>query len=223
MQIFWHYKTFALTPLHRQSQIYFHEQHRRESFLQPNSSMGFFVLLHEDFFSSSFLHPSLTPCVQFPAALLSLSFSLLHLSFLTHSLGVRFLQLVHISAPISRTPLLLLFSLLSLHPFSPSFSPSASSSTSCWPLPVLAGRGGFREQRGVGWFSLSHVMSPTSFIPNSYVPSSPSLPFSSHPRTLIPLFFCTNSLLLHFHLPLLNHNPTTISSSCSHYSSLSDA
>lgn len=114
MQIFWHYKTFALTPLHRQSQIYFHEQHRRESFLQPNSSMGFFVLLHEDFFSSSFLHPSLTPCVQFPAALLSLSFSLLHLSFLTHSLGVRFLQLVHISAPISRTPLLLLFSLLSL-------------------------------------------------------------------------------------------------------------
>lgn len=218
MQIFWHYKTFALTPLHRQSQIYFHEQHRRESFLQPNSSMGFFVLLHEDFFSSSFLHPSLTPCVQFPAALLSLSFSLLHLSFLTHSLGVRFLQLVHISAPISRTPLLLLFSLLSL--CTPSLLHSLPPPP---PLPVLAGRGGFREQRGVGWFSLSHVMSPTSFIPNSYVPSSPSLPFSSHPRTLIPLFFCTNSLLLHFHLPLLNHNPTTISSSCSHYSSLSDA
>lgn len=53
--------------------------------------------------------PSLSYSVQFPAALLSLSFSLLHLSFLTHSLGVRFLQLVHISAPISRTPLLLLF------------------------------------------------------------------------------------------------------------------
>lgn len=54
------------------------------------------------FFPSSFLHPSYS--VQFPAAfLLSLFLSLLHLSFLTHSWGVGFPQLVHISAPISLT------------------------------------------------------------------------------------------------------------------------
>ena len=82
---------------------------RQREFLQP--SIGFFVLLHVDFSSSSF-PPSFSYSVQFPAAaLLSLSFSLLHLSFLTHSQGVRFLQLVHISAPISRTPLPLFLSL----------------------------------------------------------------------------------------------------------------
>lgn len=64
--------------------------------------MRVFVLLHEDFFSLLFA-PSFYS-VQFPAAvLLSLFFSLLHLSFQTHSGGVRFLQLVHISAPISLT------------------------------------------------------------------------------------------------------------------------
>lgn len=44
--------------------------------------------------------------VLFPVALLSLSFSLPHLSFQTYSRGVRFLQLVHISNPhFTRTPL----------------------------------------------------------------------------------------------------------------------
>ena len=116
---------FAHRHLYTYYGLYFHEQLSR-GFLQPNSSMGFFVLLHEDFFSL-FISPSFSYSVQFPAALLSLSFSLLHLSFLTHSRGVRFLQLVHISAPISRTSLP---PSLSRHPFPPSFS-SSSSSTSC--------------------------------------------------------------------------------------------
>lgn len=66
------------------------------------------------FFPSSFFHPALT-ALQFPAALLSSLFSLLHLSFLAHFRGVRFLQLVHISTPISRTHI------------SPSLHPSSSS------------------------------------------------------------------------------------------------
>lgn len=82
-----------------------------------------------------------------------------------------------LAPPILHTPLPFL-----LHPFSTSFFPSASSSssssTSCWPLPVMTGLGGFNEQRGVGWFSLTHVISSTSLIPNSYVPSFLSL--SSH-------------------------------------------
>lgn len=52
-------------------------------------------------------------------------------------------------------------------------------------------------------------MSPTSFIPYSYVPSSPTLSFSSLPLSLIPHFFCANSLPLPLHLPLLDYNPTT--------------
>lgn len=89
--------------LNTHSQIYFHEQLWGEGFCSQIHlwdslfcSMRTFFLLFSPSFSFS---------VQFPAALLSLSFSLLHLSFLTHSRGVRFLQLVHISAPISRTPL----------------------------------------------------------------------------------------------------------------------
>lgn len=57
---------------------------------------GFFSLLFSPSFSYS---------VLFPAALLSLSFTLLHLSFWTHSWGVRLLQLVHISTPhFTHTP-----------------------------------------------------------------------------------------------------------------------
>lgn len=186
-----------------------------ESFLRPNSCMGFFVLFQEDFFFFLF-SPSFSYSVPFPAALLSHS-STSHFEPTLEVSG--FYSWFTLAPPFYAHPS---FS-LSLHPFSPPLSPStSSSSTSCWPLPVVAGRGGFNEQRGVGWFSLTHVMSPTSFIPNSYVPSSPSLSFSSLPRSLIPFFFCVNSLHLPLQLPLLNYYPTTTSSS-NNYSSLSDA
>lgn len=82
--------------------LYFYKTDCQRKTLLPHSSMAFFVVLHEDFFPPLlFSVPRLMP---FPAAPLSLSFSVLHLSFQTHSWGVRFLQLVHINAPISCAP-----------------------------------------------------------------------------------------------------------------------
>lgn len=82
--------------------LYFYKTDCQRKTLLPHSSMAFFVVLHEDF--SPPLLFSVPRLMPFPAAPLSLSFSVLHLSFQTHSWGVRFLQLVHINAPISCAP-----------------------------------------------------------------------------------------------------------------------
>lgn len=142
----------------------------------------------------------------FPVALSPLCFSLLHLSLQTHSPSVGFLQLVHISNPhFMHTP-------PSRHPVSPSFP---LSSTSCRPLPLMAGCGGSGEQRGVCWFSLIHIMPPTSLL---LCPSSPSL--SLCPPSLSPNSPC---LLCQFSPPTFPASfpkPTPTSSS-NLYSSLS--
>lgn len=147
--------------------------------------MGSFVLLD---FSILLLLCAISCSPSFPLFL-----SLLHFSFLTHSRGVRFLQLVHISAPISRTPLPpALASLL------PSFAPSPPPLPHAdlwlsWPAMEAS-----MSREGVSSFSLTHIMSPTYFIPNPFILSSPTLSFSSHPQFPFSFVLIVSSYLSTF-------------------------
>lgn len=103
-----------------------------------------------------------------------------------------------LATPISRTPLPLCTPCL-LRSLSP---------TSCRPLPVVAVCGGSGEQRGVCWFSLIHIMSPTFLL---LCPGSPSLllrPPSPSPNS--PSLLCQFSPPT---FPASSPKPTTSSSS----------
>lgn len=122
----------------------------------------------------SLLSHRVVSCRSFP-----LCFSLLHLSLKTHSPSVRFLQLVHISNPhFMHTPSLP--------------APRLSfSSTSCRPLPVMVVCGGSGEPRGVCWFSLIHIMSPTSLLLCLSSPSlslCPPFPEPQFSQPFVPIF-----------------------------------
>lgn len=127
------------------------------------------------------LHPSLTPCCFLqpffltPPPLIS-----------TYSWSVRFPQLVHISAPILHIPpppAFLCTPSLPSNPLLP--APPPLPHADLWPLCLTTGI--FSEQSGIGWLSLTHLTSPTSFIP--MCPAPLLFFFSSLPRSPISPFF----------------------------------
>lgn len=132
--------------------------------MQPNNLRSSLFKPDWTFFPSSFT--ALCPAALSP----SVSHSSTFLCKPTHQVS-GFYSWFTLAAPISCAPLPLctLFLLPSL------------SSTSCRPLPVMAGRRGCCEQRGVCRFSLIHIMSPTFLL---LCLSSPSLPL--HPPSLSP-------------------------------------
>lgn len=130
-----------------------------------------------DIFPPLLLHPSLTPhCFLQPFFLTPPPL------FSTYSRGVRFPQLVHISAPILHIP----------PPSAPHlslslFSSSYSSTTSCWPLAVLSDQGGFVVSSERSCLTLAY--SPHVAHLHSCVPSSaPHSFFFLTPSLISPLF-----------------------------------
>lgn len=165
-----------------------------------NSAAQIIKSLFEPDRTFSLLFHHVVSCSPFP-----LCFSLLHLSFQTHSPSVRFLQLVHISNPhFVRTP-------PSLHPVSPSYSllylPSISACCG-WPWGLLRAKGSMSILTHS--YNVSHLLITVSKLLFTLITPPPS-PSPYAPWLLCQCFPPT--------FPASSPKPTTTSSNL--YSSLS--